>query len=707
MYVITVSLTRSCQVHSLMHRTKGLVAPADSASVGISELEQRKARPLGLQYLTPAQIALMLPVTIGIICEIVAHNIKLEPSEAQPHLAQAIKLSEAMNLRWALIDVLLAFFPLLFWHVMLHAKAVARAIESELKKQQRANEDVWEVQASAAIRFSTMGALLLHFSLWIAFLYIMYGFELAMRSASYETTPVDVFYMSIIAIISVWLFPVIMRTLAVGTVRRERANTGAYVERLQRLILAVLFAQVVGLTVFIFQMASTPLSLAHIDEQMPDRGRCRRDVNASYVAAHCTIRPAADTKLIYEHGGFMTGISIRDAALAYTRHVQQGGEFVCTEPSTLPFRSLFDACRMRDASYIAKRYAMDWLGVSIMFMCFMIAHVSIPGLDARVTWANIYSRGSFSLKIAACCINLNAFVAVLQALDGLTSLLGPGIDPDYVLAPTFLFAGPALVLLCVEFLAKRFRSLHELTPPQKKELQASKAALAAEESRGVRSFWFVSAKFLRECNAAGLRHNTLPRMQELRKRHKELGLWDECPLRRIEISRAEAYSQSSLVQTHLIISHRWLEPSSPDVGGEQLRKIQDHLKEHPEIEWVWYDCKRSRPGKAPLIAFDPMALVLLLVLMRHMRACALHLLIRLMCVCVLRLEHAAERFPFLRRGGAHPRRGRGVPRDARGITRSVAQTRGRATHSLRSSLPACPLLASRMPSRLLSDFPDV
>ena len=560
----------------------------------------RKARPFGLQYLTPAQVALMLPVIIGIVCQITAETISLEPSEAQPHLAQAILLSQTMNFRWSVAVVFFVFFPLLFWHVMLHAKAVARAIEGELKKQQRANQDVWEVKASAAIRFSTMGALLLHHGLWMAYLYIMVGAELA----HHEHHVQYILYLPLIAILTVWLMPVILRSLAVGTVRRKQNGTGAYVEHLQRYILGILFVQVVGCTVFILQMARTPLTLAHKDAQMPDagdhpmpdHGRCRTQINASYVATHCTVRALADTRLIHEHSGFMTGVSIRDAAFAYTRHVQQGGEFVCVEPSTPPFRSLFDACRTREASFIAFRWSMDWLCVSISLLCFLIAHVTIPGLDARVTWTNIYSRGSRTLKIAACFIQVSVFVAVLQALDGLTSFLGPDVRGDYVLAPTIFFALPTLVMLCVEFLAKRFRTLHELTPKQKKDLEASKAALAAEDARDVRSFWFVSAKVLRELDGKvfeDLPQSTLPRMQELRKHHKELGLGDKSPLKKMEISRAEAYKQASLVKTHLVISHRWLEPSSPDVGGIQLQRIQDHLIKNPQLEWVWYDCKRS------------------------------------------------------------------------------------------------------------------
>ena len=89
---------------------------------------------------------------------------------------------------------------------------------------------------------------------------------------------------------------------------------------------------------------------------------------------------------------------------------------------------------------------------------------------------------------------------------------------------------------------------------------------------------------------------------ELRERYEELNLGDESPLKKMEISRTKAYQQSDLVKTHLVVSHRWLEPTTPDVGGEQLRRIREHLVANPQFEWVWYDCACSPSGSDPAFA---------------------------------------------------------------------------------------------------------
>ena len=46
----------------------------------------------------------------------------------------------------------------------------------------------------------------------------------------------------------------------------------------------------------------------------------------------------------------------------------------------------------------------------------------------------------------------------------------------------------------------------------------------------------------------------------------------------------------------LFVSHRWEEPSRPDVNGVQLLAIKEYLEKHPEIKWVWSDYS-SMPQK--------------------------------------------------------------------------------------------------------------
>jgi len=39
----------------------------------------------------------------------------------------------------------------------------------------------------------------------------------------------------------------------------------------------------------------------------------------------------------------------------------------------------------------------------------------------------------------------------------------------------------------------------------------------------------------------------------------------------------------------LAISHRWEQPEEADMSGEQLRRIQEYLRENRTLKWVWYD----------------------------------------------------------------------------------------------------------------------
>ena len=50
----------------------------------------------------------------------------------------------------------------------------------------------------------------------------------------------------------------------------------------------------------------------------------------------------------------------------------------------------------------------------------------------------------------------------------------------------------------------------------------------------------------------------------------------------------EAY-RNGYARTLLSVSHRWEDPSQPDVAGAQMREVRQYLLEHEEIEGVWYD----------------------------------------------------------------------------------------------------------------------
>ena len=106
---------------------------------------------------------------------------------------------------------------------------------------------------------------------------------------------------------------------------------------------------------------------------------------------------------------------------------------------------------------------------------------------------------------------------------------------------------------------------------------AAEAEVEKENADGVCTFTFVSAAYLR-----GLADDAppLPCFQELEKVPGAL-------VRR-PIDRSVAY-RGGYARKQLAVSHRWERPDAPDTQGEQQRKIVAHLRQHEEIEDVWFD----------------------------------------------------------------------------------------------------------------------
>jgi hypothetical protein len=84
-------------------------------------------------------------------------------------------------------------------------------------------------------------------------------------------------------------------------------------------------------------------------------------------------------------------------------------------------------------------------------------------------------------------------------------------------------------------------------------------------------------------------------------------LWRHGVLRPIEVE-TDTFDKD-LTSRHLAVSHRWITSESPDAAPydacAQLDVIADHLKAHPEVEFVWYDWVAQRESNAQ--AHDPLA----------------------------------------------------------------------------------------------------
>ncbi|KOO30894.1 trafficking protein particle complex 8 [Chrysochromulina tobinii] len=60
-------------------------------------------------------------------------------------------------------------------------------------------------------------------------------------------------------------------------------------------------------------------------------------------------------------------------------------------------------------------------------------------------------------------------------------------------------------------------------------------------------------------------------------------------LKKIRIPLGDAFHGVGIINHILFVSHRWEEPSRPDVDGVQLEAIKMYLEAHPDIKWVWFD----------------------------------------------------------------------------------------------------------------------
>ena len=107
-------------------------------------------------------------------------------------------------------------------------------------------------------------------------------------------------------------------------------------------------------------------------------------------------------------------------------------------------------------------------------------------------------------------------------------------------------------------------------------LAAAKEQIDAETAEGECTFWFVAVAVIL-CNTEA---KTLPSFTELSQR--------EGALVKQKISRGEAFRGVHRDEL-CAISHRWEAPETPDGLGVQMKALREHLKERPQIKYVWYD----------------------------------------------------------------------------------------------------------------------
>ena len=116
----------------------------------------------------------------------------------------------------------------------------------------------------------------------------------------------------------------------------------------------------------------------------------------------------------------------------------------------------------------------------------------------------------------------------------------------------------------------------QVAGPMSAEETAAHALVDAETAEGECTFWFVAVAVIL-CNTEA---KTLPSFTELSQR--------EGALVKQKISRGEAFRGVHRDEL-CAISHRWEAPETPDGLGVQMNALREHLKERPQIKYVWYD----------------------------------------------------------------------------------------------------------------------
>ena len=110
---------------------------------------------------------------------------------------------------------------------------------------------------------------------------------------------------------------------------------------------------------------------------------------------------------------------------------------------------------------------------------------------------------------------------------------------------------------------------------QQEELAQVQAVISAETHADECSYYFVSAAYICESSAVAL-----PSFSTLQK----------CGALIRRTLRAGVVYRGGDGGDLLAVSHRWDAQHAPDESGAQMRAIQAHLRAHPEITAVWYEC---------------------------------------------------------------------------------------------------------------------
>ena len=353
--------------------------------------------------LTVYSVVFMVPALVYLTILFVAFSVYIQPEDIWlTHIVKPINVAACSNFISFAIIMLPVLFSLATWHSMQYASDIARAtFTSSHDNKEELDEAILDAKRLGGLR----SGLWLHICIFLVALITacvtILGTELN------EETNKLILWSYIIAIVFTWLTLIaIMRNLALGTLRREQANTEHYVFQVfvPRIIVAVIF-QALCVFYIVLCAANAPIGTLGADGRtqrtggVPSPRACLQDVNASYIAAHCYLDHFEACRV----KGVDRACEARlDAAAAnfghigadgYTSFIVQGGLLRCDDGGFGVYGSVYDACEASAGVELLLRKTFDFLWCGTYFVCAILFREVVAGLDDMLEFsALIYPR---------------------------------------------------------------------------------------------------------------------------------------------------------------------------------------------------------------------------------------------------------------------------------------------------------------------------
>ena len=172
------------------------------------------------------------------------------------------------------------------------------------------------------------------------------------------------------------------------------------------------------------------------------------------------------------------------------------------------------------------------------------------------------------------------FAAALMPFITLCSVLaGWGCSYIAQCSSSWLHSSAPSYCLPSSSISRKIRKWDQARKEEEKEKREAEKETRKQKKDGECTFWFVKAWYIKAADGP------LPAFQDLKK------IAPEDALTQVTISRRNAFGGhgQNKYGGHLAISHRWETGRTPDAKGVQMKKIQDYLTDHEDIDLVWCD----------------------------------------------------------------------------------------------------------------------